>query len=73
LSRQRYQVNQALAVSEVFSLAQQHQSASMIITPDVEQARAKVIQQHWPALHLTRAVTVQDILWGLSVKGATLQ
>jgi hypothetical protein len=52
LSRQGYQVNEALAVSEVFSLVEQHPLATIIITADVDQERARAIQQHYPTLHL---------------------
>ena len=37
------EVYEALAISEVLALAEQHPLSSIIITPDVEQARADVI------------------------------
>lgn len=51
LSRQG-QVFEALAISEVLALIEQHPTASIIITPDVDQARASIIQQHWPTVRL---------------------
>jgi hypothetical protein len=46
------QVYEALAISEVLALVEQHLTASIVITPDVEQARARVIQQHYPTVRL---------------------
>ncbi|MGZ7104657.1 MAG: hypothetical protein ACXVKC_04420 [Candidatus Angelobacter sp.] len=75
LFSQGYQVYEALAVSEVFSLIEQHPTASIIITADVDQERAKAIQQHYPTLHLKPAATVKDIFWGLGLQqtNATVQ
>jgi hypothetical protein len=42
LSRQGYQVSEALAVSEVFTLVE---SATILITADVDQDRARVAQR----------------------------
>jgi len=61
LSRQGYQVYEALAVSEVLALAEQHPTASIIITPDVDQRRARVIQQHWPTVRLHKEFTALDV------------
>jgi hypothetical protein len=55
LSRQGYQVNEALAVSELFRLVEQHPTATILITADVDQERAKLVQQHYPTLHLKPA------------------
>jgi hypothetical protein len=41
-----------LAISEVFSLVEQYPTATILITADVNQERARVIQQHYPTLHL---------------------
>jgi hypothetical protein len=54
-----------LAISEVFCLAEQHPTATILITADVDQERAKAIQQHYPTLHLKTEATVQDIIWEL--------
>jgi hypothetical protein len=66
LSRQGYQVREALAISEVFSLADEWQFATIIITAEIDPERAKVIQQHYPTLHLKAHATVRDVLWELS-------
>jgi hypothetical protein len=52
LSGQGHCVYEVLAVSEVFSLAEQHPTASIFITADVDQKRATVIQQHYPTVRL---------------------
>jgi len=61
LSLQGHKVYEALAISEVLALAEQHPTASIIITPDVEQSRASVIQQHWPTVRLHKQFTALDI------------
>jgi hypothetical protein len=42
------EVHEALAISEVLALTEQHPISSIIVTPDVDQARAKVSAQHYP-------------------------
>lgn len=42
LLHQGHQVYEALAVSEVYALADQHPTATILITADVDQGRAKV-------------------------------
>ena len=64
LSRQGYRVYEALAISEVLSLIELHPAAAILIAADVDPARAKVIQQHYPTLHLG-AATVADVIWEL--------
>jgi hypothetical protein len=54
LEAEGLEVYEALAISEVLALAEQHQSFSIIITPEVDQVRATVIQQHWPTVQLMR-------------------
>jgi hypothetical protein len=61
LVHQGHEVYEALAISEVLALAEQHTTASIIITPDVDQTRAKVIQQHWPTLRLHKDFTPRDV------------
>jgi hypothetical protein len=74
LARQGHMVYEALAVSEVYALADQHPLATIIITADVDPERAKAIQHHYPTLHLKPTATVQDIVWELSnPKGAIVQ
>jgi hypothetical protein len=57
----------------VYALADQHPSATIIITADVDPERAKAIQHHYPTMHLKPNATVQDIVWELNLKGATVQ
>lgn len=74
LSHQGHQVYEAIAISEVYALADQHPNAAIIITPDVDLERAKAIQHHYPTLHLKANATVKDILWELGQgKGASVQ
>jgi hypothetical protein len=75
LSRQGHQVYEALAISEVYALADQYPTATIIITADVHPERAKAVQHHYPTLHLKPAATVQDVVWELShvTKGAAVQ
>lgn len=61
LVRQGHEVYEALAISEVLALAEQHLTASIIITPDVDQTRAKVIQQHWPTVRLHKEFTPLNV------------
>lgn len=72
LSRQGHQVFEAIAISEVYALADQHQNATIIITADVDPARAKAVQHHYPTLHLKPDATVLDIVWELNLKDAMI-
>jgi predicted nicotinamide N-methyase len=74
LSHQGHTVCEALAISEVYALADQHPLAAIIITADIDPERAKAIQHHYPTLHLKPAATVRDIVWELDqAKGAAIQ
>lgn len=55
LSHQGHTVHEAVAVSEVYALADQHPLAQIIITADVDPERAKAIQHPYPTLHLKPA------------------
>jgi hypothetical protein len=66
LSHQGHTVHEAMAVSEVYALADQHPLATIIMTADIDPERAKAIQHHYPTLHLKAKATVQDIVWELS-------
>jgi hypothetical protein len=69
-----HQVFEAMAISEVFALADQHPAATIIITADVHPERAKAIQHHYQTLHLKANATVRDIIWEVSnLKGASVQ
>ena len=69
---QGHEVCEAIAISEVLALAEQHPSATIIIKGEIDPERAKVMQ-HYPSLHLKPRATVKDILWELHLKGATIQ
>jgi len=43
---------------------EQHRSATIIITADIDADRANVVQRHYPTLRLKASATMQDILWG---------
>jgi hypothetical protein len=73
LSHQGYTVHEAIAISEVYALADQHPLAQIIITADIDPERAKAIQHHYPTLHLKPAATVKDIVWELDQAKGTLQ
>jgi hypothetical protein len=72
LSHQGYTIYEALAVSDVYALADQHPQAQIIITADIDPERAKAIQHHYPTMHLKANATVKDILWELNPKGVTV-
>lgn len=73
LSHQGHTVYEALAVSEVYALADQHPLATIILTADIDPERAKAIQHHYPTIYLKANATVHDIVWELNLKGATVQ
>jgi hypothetical protein len=73
LSQQGHTVYEAIAISEVYALADQHPLATIIMTADIDPERAKAIQHHYPTLYLKPAATVQDIVWELNLKSATVQ
>jgi predicted metal-dependent hydrolase len=54
------EVYEALAISEVLALAEQHPVSSIIITPDVEQTRADVIAKHYPTVRLREGLASQN-------------
>jgi hypothetical protein len=55
-------------------LADQHPTATILITAGVDPERAKAIQQHYPTLYLKPNITVHDIVWELCQgKGAPIQ
>lgn len=65
LSRQGHQVYEALAISEVYALADQYPTATIIITADVHLERAKAIKHHYMTLHLKFGATVAEVIWEL--------
>lgn len=66
LSRQGHTVHEALAISEVLALAEQHPEAQIVIAADVEPARVNVIEQHHPTMQLTADTTAADVIFQLS-------
>jgi predicted nicotinamide N-methyase len=68
LSQQGHTVYEAIAISEVYALADQHPTAQIILTADIDPERAKAIQHHYPTMHLKANATVHDIVWELSQK-----
>jgi predicted nicotinamide N-methyase len=73
LSHQGHQVFEAIAISEVYALADQHPAAQIIVTADIDPERAKAIQHHYPTMYLKPNATVKDIIWELNPKGASIQ
>ena len=59
-------IREAIAISEVFNLIEQYPEARVVITPDVELDRAKIIQQHHSTLHLKSSTTAREILFEIS-------
>jgi hypothetical protein len=57
LTKQGHEVYDAIAISEVLALAGQHPASSIVITPDVDQNRVSVIQQHYPTVRLRKQFT----------------
>lgn len=66
LSQQSHAVYEAIAISEVLALQEQHPAAQIILTADIDPERAKAIQHHYPTMHLKANARVQDILWELA-------
>jgi predicted nicotinamide N-methyase len=60
LSRQGYRVFEAVAISEVYALADQHMNASIIITADVDPERVRAVQHHYTTLHLKTEATIMS-------------
>ena len=56
-----FEVYEALAISEALALAEQNPTASIMITPDVDQERATVIQRYWPTVRLHYQFTALNI------------
>jgi hypothetical protein len=59
-------IREAIAISEVFSLVEQYPDATILITPEVDSERAKIIQQHHPTLHLKPSTTAPEVLFEIS-------
>jgi hypothetical protein len=59
-------VFEALAISEVYALADQHPRSTIIIAADIDPDRAKAIQHRYPTLHLMLGATVAEVIWALN-------
>jgi hypothetical protein len=59
LINQGHPTLEALAVSEVFALMEQHREAQIIITADVPHESAQLIQQHYPTFQLHESATIK--------------
>jgi len=67
LGHQGHRVFEAVAISEVYALADQHPTAAIIIiTADVHPERVKAVRHHYTILHLKPEATVKDVLWEYS-------
>lgn len=66
LSEAHFQVYEALAVSEVLYLCEEHPEATVLIVHTVEPEAAKPVRQRQITLHLVRETTVRDVIWELS-------
>ena len=73
LSHYGHQVFETLAISEVLALAEAHPKGAIIIKADISSEKGAIIQQHYPTMQLKPNATVKDILWELSLKGASVQ
>ena len=62
-----HRVFEALAISEVFALAEEHPEAQIIIGAEIELERARVIQKHYPTIQLKPNAVLVDILWDLGL------
>jgi hypothetical protein len=45
-----FEVHEALAISEVFALAERYPSAQIVITSGIDATRARIIQQRYPTV-----------------------
>lgn len=75
LSRQGHTVHEALSISEVLALAEHNFETHIIIAADVEHDRARMIQRHYPTLHLKPEAALAGIIFELShfTTGASVQ
>jgi hypothetical protein len=75
LSENGFQVYEALAVSEVLYLSQQHPALVVVIDHTVEPEAANQIAARHITLRLKKKATVRDVVWELSelTRDATVQ
>jgi len=61
-----FQVYEALALSEVFYLVDQHPTARIVVDRTVENDAASELAQHYTTFRLNPGATAADILWEVS-------
>lgn len=66
LSENGFQVYEALAISEVLYLCQQHPWLVVVIDPTVEPVAANEIAAQRVTLRLKKKATARDVVWELS-------
>ena len=72
-----YQVWEAMAISEVLHLLATERIDIVVIAPEIDEARARVVQQHCVGFQLEPQASTADVIWELSqlfqTKPATIQ
>lgn len=66
LSQAGLQVYEALAISELFYLAEQHPCAHIVVDHTVERDAAHEVARHHISIRLARESTAVDVIWELS-------
>ena len=61
-----YAIWEALAVSEVLYLCEQHDIDAVVIAPDVKDAEIVEVQTRRTTLTLKRGATAKDVVWQLA-------
>ena len=56
-----HEVYEALVISEVMALAEQYPASHIVITSDVDQNRAGIIQRRYPTIYLHSQFTAMDV------------
>ena len=69
LERAGFQVFEALAISEVFYLAEQHPSAQIVIDSSVEDPAALQVAQHHPTMRLKPGTTAAALVLEIGFPG----
>lgn len=72
LSQAGFEVYEALAISEVFYLVEQHPVAHIVVDHTVEQEVAEKIALHYVTLRLKPEATAADVVWELANPGLEL-
>jgi hypothetical protein len=72
LGEKGFQVYEALAVSEVLYLCQQHPRLIVVIDHTVESDAANAVAARYITLRLKKEATVQDMVWEMAGLAATI-